>query len=250
MKLSKEQAKQEAEYAFPYHYIASRNNGNFSQTYNLSWGFEYLSYVQFVVSKLKLLQFGSLLDVGCGDGRFLYEVRKMFPHVDLTGIDMSEKAVGFAKIFNPDTHYITGDVADRNIRGMKFDIITAIEVLEHIAVEKLPGFLEALHFFLESKGALIITVPSKNVRVRSKHYQHFDLVLLREILNPYFEISEKYFLNNIGFRAKMIKRCLSNNLFLLNSRFLLNAFFGYYNKNLLEAHEQNSQRIFLLCSKR
>jgi 2-polyprenyl-3-methyl-5-hydroxy-6-metoxy-1,4-benzoquinol methylase len=249
IKPGREQAKQEAEYAFPYHYIARRTEGNFSQTYNLSWGFEYLSYIQFVIDKLTHLQFGSLLDVGCGDGRFLYEVRKVFSHVYLAGIDISERAVGFARILNPDVHYMMGDLADKNITGKKFDVITAIEVLEHIAPEKLPVFLEGLHFSLEIKGMLFLTVPSKNVRVRSKHYQHFDIAHLQEILNPYFEIAGRYFLNRIGFRRNVLKTCLSNRLFLLNSEFLLNAIYNYYQNAMLNAHEHDSQRIFLICRK-
>jgi 2-polyprenyl-3-methyl-5-hydroxy-6-metoxy-1,4-benzoquinol methylase len=248
-KLSKEQAKQEAEYVFPYHYIVTRGEDSFSQTLNLSWGFEYISYISFVLDKLSRLQFKSLLDIGCGDGRFLFEARKKLPHAELAGLDFSERAVSFARILSPEANYIVGDITDKKALDKKFDVITAIEVLEHIHPAQLPDFLESLHFFLKSGGSLIITVPSRNVRVRSKHYQHFDVGLLAEVLNPLFEISEKYFLNRIGRRTKTIKKILSNNIFLLQSKVMLNAIYNYYEKNLLNAEEKNSQRIFVICRK-
>ena len=246
-KLSKEQAKQEAEYVFPYHYIVTREKDRFSQTINLSWGLEYISYISFVLEKLSCLQFESLLDIGCGDGRFLFEARKKVPHAELVGMDFSERAVGFARILSPEVNYIVGDITDKKPLDKKFDLITAIEVLEHIRPEQARDFLESLHFYLKSGGVLIITVPSKNVRVRSKHYQHFDINLLAEILYPFFEISEKYFLNKICFRTKLIKKILSNNIFLLHSKGMLNAICNYYEKNLLNAQEKDSQRIFLIC---
>lgn len=248
-KLSKEQAKQEAEYVFPYHYIVTRGEDSFSQTLNLSWGFEYISYISFVLDKLNRLQFESLLDIGCGDGRFLFEARKKLPHAELAGMDFSERAVSFARILSPEVNYIVGDITDKKALDKKFDVITAIEVLEHIHPAQLPDFLESLNFFLKSGGSLIITAPSKNVRVRSKHYQHFNMNLLAEILNPFFEISEKYFLNKMCFRTKLIKKILSNNIFLLRSKVMLNTIYNYYEKNLLNAEEKNSQRIFVICRK-
>ncbi len=41
---------------------------NFSQVRNLSWGYEYLSYLHFVLEKASQIGFKSLLDVGCANG--------------------------------------------------------------------------------------------------------------------------------------------------------------------------------------
>lgn len=56
---------------------------NFSQVRNLSWGYEYLSYLNFVLEKASQIGFKSLLDVGCGDGRLLYELRQRFSDTQL-----------------------------------------------------------------------------------------------------------------------------------------------------------------------
>ncbi len=51
--------------------------GRFSQLRHWSWGYRYLGRLQVVFDLLDGLEFDSLLDVGCGDGRFLREARQL-----------------------------------------------------------------------------------------------------------------------------------------------------------------------------
>jgi 2-polyprenyl-3-methyl-5-hydroxy-6-metoxy-1,4-benzoquinol methylase len=129
-------------------------------------------------------------------------------------------------------------------------VLTAIEVLEHLPPGKLQEFIRTLHELLKANGVLIITVPSTNVRVRSKHYQHFDISLLRELLHDYFEIDTHYFLNKVGFRRKIIHNLLSNSVFILNAKNMLNSLYRYYVRKLLIADEKDAQRICVLCRKK
>src|SRR5215212_3675852 len=96
-----ERAIQEAEYEFPYHYIPRLEGGNFSQVRKLRWGYEYLSYLRFILSRLEGIEFDSLLDVGCGEGRFLHEVFKRYPDKNLLGVDSSSRALEYARLLNP-----------------------------------------------------------------------------------------------------------------------------------------------------
>ena len=63
-----EQDIQEIEYYFPYHYISEFRDG-FNQTFNWTWGLYHISAVEFLISQLQTLDFDSVVDVGCGDGR-------------------------------------------------------------------------------------------------------------------------------------------------------------------------------------
>src|SRR5437870_12131964 len=94
--LSAKQAVQEAEYEFPYHCSPRLEGGNYSQVRKLRWGYEYLSYLRFVLTRLERVEFDSLLDVGCGEGRFLREVSKRFEGKRLLGVDFSARAVEYA----------------------------------------------------------------------------------------------------------------------------------------------------------
>ncbi len=250
MKLTTQQKIQEDKYEFPYHYIPVYEHGVFSQTRNRKGGYIYLSYINFVLSRLKEIPFQSLLDVGCGDGRFLFEAYKQFPHKTLIGIDMSEAAVKFANAFSNGPEYLQGNITDKNVLSEKFDIISLIETLEHIPPEDVTAFLEAIAYFLKVKGTFFITVPSTNIPVRGKHYQHFDLRHLQMVLTPYFDVVEYYYLNRTGWQNSVLRWFLSNNLFLLNHKKTLNCIYHYYQKHLVRGNKHNSQRIFIVCQKK
>lgn len=248
--LSKEQKVQEGRYEFPYHYIPVLDNGDFSQTRNLVWGYEYLSYIHFVLNQLEQISFVSLLNVGCGDGRFLVEVSNKFPDKELAGIDFSERAINYAKCSSRSVNYVLGDITNEKMFDKQFDVITLIEVLEHIPIEQISTFLDGVYRYLKDSGFFMLTAPSKNIRVSAKYYQHFDLELLKATLYPKFEIIEYYFLNKNSLQTKIIHNFLSNRLFILNYRRLINIMYHYYTKHLLLADKQDSKRIYALGRKR
>jgi len=244
-----QQRIQESRYEFPYHYIPRLEDGDFSQARVLDWGYEYLSYIRFVLAKLETLPFRSLLDVGCGDGRFLGEVRRQFPKKELVGIDFSEQAIRYAKVLCPDVEFCCEDFRTGLLRQRSFDIITLVETLEHIPPDDLPALVKSLHSCLPPEGVLLLTVPSKNFPVARKHYQHFDLPSLASALAPFFVISEHFYLNRISKWTNWLQCLLVNKLFILNQRRLLNRIYRWYEKHLLPANEQNARRICLLCRK-
>ena len=95
-KLEPQQEIQEAEYGYPYHHIPQWTNGFFSQTHHWSWGFRYLGGMQVVMDLLEQEEFGSLVDIGCGDGRFLCEIARQYPNKHIAGVDYSERAIRLA----------------------------------------------------------------------------------------------------------------------------------------------------------
>ena len=247
--MDKLQQKQEDQYVFPYHYIP-KIDGGFSQSALLKWGYVYLSYLSFVIEKLKGIHFESLLDVGCGDGRFLYEAHKHFPRKELEGVDYSGRAISFAKAFNPDLQFYTGDITDNTVLNKKYDVITLIETLEHIPPKDIDAFLRGIAAHVSENGTFILTVPSDNMPVSKKHYQHFNLESLRKTLEPSFVISEHHFINQKGFRNTLLCRILSNRFFILNQHRTKNFLYRYYTRNLRPANEKNGKRIVAICHKK
>jgi len=249
-KLSKEQIIQEKSYNFPYHYIPSFENGNFTQVKTLSWGYEYISYVRFVIEKVEELEFDSLLDVGCGDGRFLYEASRVFPGKKLVGVDFSERAINYAQIINQNSEFIHGSVYDNTLIRDKFELITLIETLEHIPPDNVILFIKSMHNLLKDDGLLLVTVPTKNISVTPKHYQHFDVELLEKYFSSFFSISKYYFINRNSQINKILERMLHNRLFILNEKHLLNLIYSFYEKYMLNAKEENAKRICVLFKKK
>ncbi|HKQ54156.1 MAG TPA: class I SAM-dependent methyltransferase [Pyrinomonadaceae bacterium] len=242
-----ERAIQEAEYEFPYHYIPRLEGGNFSQVRKLRWGYEYLSYLRFILSRLEEVEFDSLLDVGCGEGRFLSEVSKRFPHKRLTGADVSARALEYARLLNPQVNFTCGDITDPSLCEGRFDVITLIETLEHISPPAVPDFVRGLRGYLKDDGRLIVSVPSENLSLNRKHYQHFNLASLSAALRPQFAVTEHYFLNRISRWDKLLGKLLDNRLFILNEPRLLNALYRRYERSLLNALESDGKRICVVC---
>ena len=238
---------QDTQYQFPYHYIPTLENGNFSQVRKLRWGYEYLSYLRFVLSTLEEIEFESVLDVGCGEGRFLWEVSKCFSDKRLVGIDLSARAVQYAKLLNPEIEFLCGDIADSASGDEKFDVITLIETLEHVPPNRIAGLVVALRRLLKTDGTLLVSVPSQNLGLNRKHYQHFSLSSLAATLRPSFEITQHYFLNRISKWDSLLKLVLTNRYFILNEPRLLNALYRRYENNLLHASELNGKRICVVC---
>ena len=146
--LYKEQELQEKLYNFPYHHIPQYEEKTFSQIRVLRWGYQYISYIYFTLSKIETLPFDSLLDVGCGDGKFLAEVLKSFPSKKLVGVDLSERAIMFARAFNPNIEFICGDITNPSLIDKRFHIVTLIETLEHLSPTELPKFVKILHNYI------------------------------------------------------------------------------------------------------
>lgn len=247
---STQESIQEDQYEFPYHYIPELNEDRFSLARTWNFGYIYMSYLRFVLRQVERHRFESMLDVGCGDGRFLNEVHKKMPEKHLFGIDYSKPAIEFAKIMNPNIGWRCGSIEDSNLFD-PFDVITILDVLEHIQPQQIKGFVDGIDRYLKSDGVLYLTVPSKNTPVQKKHYQHFDPQTLAPILNHRFEIVEIQYLNRKPYRfEKMIIRLLSNKFYVVNHKKTLGILYRYYVNNILPAESHNCLRLFAKCRKK
>ncbi len=241
---SEVQQEQESQYGFPYHHIPEFRNG-FSTAVFSAFGINYVSTIEFLLSKLGELDFQSICDVGSGDGRLVKEMASEFPGRRVCGIDYSQRAVDLARGFNPGLSFIRTDIV-RDAPLEKFDAITLIEVFEHIPIEEADGFVKALHGLLNARGTLLLTVPHSNKKVSAKHYQHFDSGSLRNYFEPYFQVEEEsFFEKKRCWRNYFIRRILKNKLFILNNKKLLDLIYREYKKHCFLSDEQHCGRIFL-----
>ncbi len=246
-KLSREQTIQEEEYAIPYHY-----RGLFSEEHGLLRDIEYEDYLQRVKDELSPAHGKTVLDVGCGDGRFFYELRN--EKMDLVGLDYSNEAIRFAQAFNPRAHFFCEDIHSFK-HARKFDFITLIEVMEHFPPEKIPKILLSLRKHLKSNGKLIVTVPSTRRARVEKHYQHFTQKTLRETLSPVFNVVEVKGYSKLGKERKTFERMrkMALLLFPFRKRFaavekLIKETKSYYEKNLGMGNPEECDGLMAVCT--
>lgn len=226
----REQQIQEEQYCFPYHYLPQLRSGSFFQHAYWSWGFRYLGGMRVAKALCDAETYESLLDLGCGDGRFISELARAQPTVHAMGIDYSERAIALASALNPGLEYHAADILTDDLSGRQFDVVTMIEVIEHIPPLDLPRFLERAISFLKPGGRLVITVPHRNRPVSEKHFQHFDSAMLKKMLSPHlrdlqfqpFDFPSSVL--NLWFR--IIGR--TGMYFLITWQPLLDAFYNYY----------------------
>lgn len=199
-------------YEFPYHYLPILERGKVPRLYRqLPWGLDYLTYMSFVVDQIIQIAPQALIDIGCGDGRLVHWLKNIVPNI--TGVDLSERAIAFARAFNPEATFYCADIA--TISGT-FECATLVEVLEHIPDELMPQFICNVARLVQEDGYLLISVPTVNVSLNKKHYRHYDFDLLNATLEPHFTIQQHWWV----YRRSFLERCLR--LLMVNPIFILN----------------------------
>ena len=206
---------QAAKYGFPYHHLPHAAKGVWYVGRHLHWGFRYLSLLRSVVSKVEELDPKSILDFGCGDGRLLSELVPRFPVSELWGVDVDGRALRFAGAFHDEAKVLFARSL-KELRGKRFDVIVASEVMEHISPEECPPVVAALGELVSPSGAVIVTVPTHNRHLSKKHFRHFDATELAALFGSHFKLVSSRYICRVGLVSRLIEGMVVNRLFVAN----------------------------------
>ena len=112
---------------------------------------------QFYLKHLKRYhRTGRLLDFGCGLGHFLKQAQD---HYETYGIDISEYCISEAsQIADKSKTYVGGSEKLDSFKNGYFDIITAIDVLEHIPEPR--EVITKFYSKLNKNGVVLINTPN------------------------------------------------------------------------------------------
>ena len=147
-----------------------------------------------------LPQGAKVLDFGCATGTFLYSLKDR--GWDLYGVDMSEKAVNYAKAVLG-LNVVRGTLEEASFPSNHFDAVFAWHVLEHL-IDPL-GTLKEIHRILKPNGYFIFEVPnaaSWEWRVFKKYW--YDLDPPRHLFH-YTPKTASLFLRKAGFHIIRIR---------------------------------------------
>lgn len=247
-KLSENQLVQEKEYSFPYHFADF-----ISDKHKYFKFIEPLDLVRLVKEKINSFDNKIILDAGCGDGRLCYELKNN--DYKVVGIDFSERAISFARGFSPEVEFFVQDLKNLDI-PYKFDVIVLMEVLEHFIPNDVASILSSLSKVLNDNGKLIITVPSDNMKLIDKHYQHFNKKSLKAAIEPHFIPEEMIGYSKIGSKRKRYKflRSMGTLFYPFRKNSLLaQKYFThikkYYQKNVSTGTPDECNGLFAVCIK-
>lgn len=193
----------------------------------------------------------NILDIGAGDGRLTYLLRKLVEEV--VGLESQSMPIKFAKLMFkvrevPDIPFVQADAVSLPFKEGSFDVITLFDVIEHIPPESLLELFREMKRVLRGHGKVAITTPNKHSlrnrlwghRSNPKHYQEYDVTELKGVLTAY------------GFKIEILK-----GIFLpvpipkiehYGSIFPLRSLFSFF-IDLGEYFPNQSETIFLIAGR-
>ena len=114
-----------------------------------------------------------ILDIGCGYGNFLYFLQNE-GYAETTGIDLNPQQLEVARSLGVmNVQCCEGKEFLRNSAG-QFDLISAIDVLEHVRKDHVLEFLDLVHAALRPGGRFLCQVPNLAAFYRPVFYMDFS----------------------------------------------------------------------------
>jgi ubiquinone/menaquinone biosynthesis C-methylase UbiE len=140
-----------------------------------------LARVAKVLGALKGIAPSELLDIGSGRGAFLWPLLDAFPQLPITALDkLDYRVAGIQAVRVGGVEHLTalqGDATDLRLDDDQFDVVTLLEVLEHI-----PDTARALAEVCRvARRFVVLSVPSKPDD-NPEHIHVFDAALLERSL--------------------------------------------------------------------
>lgn len=99
-----------------------------------------------------------VLDLGCGTGELIFELKNKFNNFEITGIDFSEKMLEISKKRNPSAKHLKMDASELNVLDSKYDIIVCTHSMPYYKEPK--NVFKHLNNLLSDEGKLLIGFAS------------------------------------------------------------------------------------------
>lgn len=178
-----------------YDYYRSRLNRGMEASYNPITTKRYKD----LLAKMQVYRKNNqLLDIGCGEGHFLWVAKQM--GWQAKGVEIAAWAVEVCKKFSVNAERV--DLLKADLLPETFDLVAMHEVLEHLVSPT--DYLRKVHVLLRKGGVLFITTPNFNCVSRRILRKNWSLVHC-EHLFYYTSFSLKKLLVEAGFRVISLK---------------------------------------------
>lgn len=143
------------------------------------------------ISKHKPTQ---VLNIGCGPGNLEKSLLQNRNQFEWTGIDISKKSIENLKSMFPSAKFITKNALSIKSFNKKFDVIVALEVLEHISPKNTFELLQQVYDRINPRGYFICSVPIneglENLLENGKNPNGHVRIYTKPVLLAELQISE------------------------------------------------------------
>jgi 2-polyprenyl-3-methyl-5-hydroxy-6-metoxy-1,4-benzoquinol methylase len=139
---------------------------------------------------------GTVLDVGCSSGAFLFQLNRRFPGCyEILGTDVSGAPLDYAE--SRGVPVLRGAFPEQEFGGKRFDAVTCWAVIEHLVEPN--QFLEKAWSILKPEGRCFVLVPNMRslaarllgVRYRyiyAQHLNYFTSATLTRLVDSRFSV--------------------------------------------------------------
>ena len=97
----------------------------------------------------------NILDAACGEGLVIAEINEYRSNLKIDGFDIAEQSIDYARKILPNNKFFIGDILNIDIADNSYDLVMALEVLEHLN-EPIKAIKELARV---SKKYVLISVP-------------------------------------------------------------------------------------------
>lgn len=98
-----------------------------------------------------------VLDIGCGGGNVNGFLKSKFPHWDITGVDISNKALDIARKNFPGVKFLKQSANKLKFEPKSFDLILSLDTMEHF--DKPKEVAESVLSLLKDNGLFFLAIP-------------------------------------------------------------------------------------------
>lgn len=171
--------------------------------------------LKFIVRGTKIAKDARLLDVGCGSGQFLYEMKQF--GLRTCGVEPGDFDRKTSKKENLNIFH--GELKSARFHSNYFDIITLNHVLEH--VNNPYETINEIYRILKNGGTFILGVPNTHSLSRMIFGSNWlALDVPRHLIN-YSDKNLKYLLKKEGFKVEKIRYNSRPNQFVVSLYFIM-----------------------------
>jgi len=157
---------------------------------------------------------GPVLDIGFGNGYLEELITQNDFKNKLYGIDISKYAIYLLNVKFGKT-FVNGKITDIPFKDKKFDIVIALDILEHIPKSKISIALSEVNRVLGNNGKFIVSVPVNESPVDSRNNGHLrnytKIIFINEMERSGFEVEKIYSL--YAFKSYYFIKSLINQYF-------------------------------------
>ena len=148
-------------------------------------------YENIILEKIENIKPTTIIDIGCGYGRYLKYINNHFSDIELTGVDISykqiEQATEYCK-FNPNIKLMVIDGKTLPLKNKSFDLTITLGCLSAIPYNRIAAFYKEIKRVTSTFGLFLeCNKPEKynNILTSKKYwfYHNYQVLFRNDILN-------------------------------------------------------------------